>query len=130
MEDQIKILGNISIKPLLKAQKSLVDAVRQASSDLEKDGAIQRFEFTYELCWKTLKKILAHKGISAQSPRDVFRDAATQGIIDDPVVWFEFMRKRNLTVHTYDDECAQEIFASLPAFVRELEKVVNLIKQM
>ncbi len=127
MEKDIVILGQLIITPLLKAQKTFEQALKEASSDLERDGAIQRFEYTYELVWKTLKRILVFKGIEVNNPRDVFREAALQGLIDDPMVWFTFLKQRNLTVHTYNQDCADEIFAYLPLFKEELCKVVNMI---
>lgn len=100
MNEEVLILGKIIITPLLKAQKTLESALEEAESNLERDGAIQRFEYTYELIWKVLKKILSFKDVNVNSPRDVFREAAKQGIIEDPKIWFEFIKKRNLTVYT------------------------------
>ncbi|MFH1644774.1 MAG: nucleotidyltransferase substrate binding protein [bacterium] len=130
MSEEIKIFGGIIITPLLKAQKIFNSALQEVENDLERDGAIQRFEYTYELIWKNLKKILSFKGIIANSPRDVFREAAKQDLIDDPEIWFEFIKKRNLTVHTYNQDDAEEIFESLPRFKEELSKVIEKIKKL
>ncbi len=130
MSEEVIILGKIIITPLLKAQKTLEEALKEAESDLERDGAIQRFEYTYELIWKVLKKILSFKGVDVNSPRDVFRESAKQGIIEDPKIWFEFVKKRNLTVHTYNEDDAEEIFECLPCFRDELSKVVEKIKKL
>lgn len=130
MSEEVIILGKIIITPLLKAQKTLEEALIEAKSDLERDGAIQRFEYTYELIWKVLKKILSFKGIDVNSPRDVFREAAKQDIIEDPKIWFEFIKKRNLTVHTYNEDDAEEIFGCLPSFRDELAKVIEKIKKL
>lgn len=130
MNDQVIILDKIIITPLLRAQKTLESALQEAESDLERDGAIQRFEYTYELIWKILKKILSFKGVNVNSPRDVFREAAKQGLIEDPKIWFEFIKKRNLTVHTYNEDDAEEIFECLPKFRDELSKVIEKIKKL
>lgn len=100
MEKDVIILGNLVITPLIKAQKTFEQALKQANSELERDGAIQRFGYTYELVWKTLKRILSFKGVDVNSPRDVFREAAKQKLIDDPMIWFTFIKQRNLTTHT------------------------------
>ncbi len=127
MKEEVVILGSLDITSLLKAQRALQEALKIANSELERDGAIQRFEFTYELIWKTLKRILSFKGVNVNSPRDVFREAAKQGFVDDPKVWFEFIKKRNLTTHIYDQEIAEEIFECLPQFEKELAKVIERI---
>jgi nucleotidyltransferase substrate binding protein (TIGR01987 family) len=127
MENDVIICENINITTLIKATKSFKEGIKGAHSELERDGVIQRFEFTYELVWKTLKKILKFKGLDVNSPRDVFREAAKFYFIDDPLVWFEFIKKRNLTVHTYNSDCADEIFESLSKFEVELDKLIKKI---
>ena len=128
MKEDIMILGSINIAPLIKASMRFSKGMLSVDNELERDGAIQRFEFVFELIWKTLKKILAFKGVDVNSPRDVFRESAKQGFIEDPLVWFEFIKKRNLTVHTYNEEFAEEVFENLPEFQEELSKVLEKIK--
>ena len=123
-------MGGIDIASLLKAYKSFESALKQINSELERDGAIQRFEFTFELAWKTLKRILAFKGLDINNPRDVFREAAKQRLIDNIEGWFEFIKKRNLTVHTYNEEYAIEIFESLPKFKTEVQKLIETITKL
>jgi len=131
MKEDITILnGKIIISPLLKAQTTFDMAVNKAKTKLEQDGAIQRFEYTYELLWKTLKKILAFKGININNPRDVFRESAKEKFIEDPKFWFEVIKKRNLTTHIYNEKFAEEIFEFLPKFQVELSKVINIIKRL
>lgn len=130
MDDEVIILGELNITPLLRAQKTFEEALKTAHSDLERDGAIQRFEYTYELAWKTLKRILHFKGIDVNNPRDIFREAARQKLIDDPKIWFTFIKQRNLTSHTYNQDCAEEIFDNLPKFEKELAKIIETIKRL
>lgn len=122
------ILGEINIAPLLNAHAALKNGLLMAKSDLEKDGVIQRFEFTYELSWKTLKRVLVFKGIQVNNPRDIFRESAKQGLISDPLVWFEFIRKRNLMSHVYSQVVAQEIFTSLPLFEQEVSQLIHILE--
>lgn len=128
MEKEFIILKNIDIAPLMSAHQALAKGLAEAHSDLEKDGVIQRFKFTYELSWKMLKKVLAFKGLEVSNPRDVFREAARQKLIDDPAVWFDFIRKRNLTSHVYNRDCAQDIFESLALFEQEVDKLIGILK--
>jgi len=130
MADTKIILGEINITHLLNAHEALKNGLIHAKTELEQDGVIQRFEFTYELVWKTIKRILAFKGIIINNPRDVFREAAKQKLINDPKVWFEFIRKRNLTSHIYNRSCAQEIFESLPLFEREVSQLIKTLNTL
>ena len=132
MKEEIIILENINITPLIKATKQFKKGLDRVDieNELERDGVIQRFEFTFELVWKTLKKILAFKGVDVNSPRDAFREAAKQQLIEDPLIWFEFIKKRNLTTHMYNQNYADEIFQSLPLFKTELDKVIENIKRL
>ena len=73
-------------------------------SVLEKEGLIQRFEYTFELAWKTLKDYLESQELSVSFPRDVIKTAFQYGIIEDGEVWMDMLEKRNLLAHTYDEE--------------------------
>lgn len=122
------ILNTINIEPLLKAQAFLIMGIKDAKSELEKAGAIQAFEFCYELAWKLMKRILSHQGSETASPRETFRSAAQNKLIDDPEIWFEFINKRNLTVHIYNHDIAKIIFDFLPIFATELDRFIKHIQ--
>lgn len=128
--NQTIILGTLDITPLLNASAMLDEALKQAQSKLEQAGAIQHFEFCYELAWKTMRRILLQKGLEANSPRDVFRLAAQNNLIKNPEPWFETIRRRNLTTHTYDREIAEAIFTWLPVFQSELKTFIETIKKL
>jgi nucleotidyltransferase substrate binding protein (TIGR01987 family) len=124
------ILGEIDITSLLKAFDAFTSGLSSVKTELERDGVIKRFEFTYELVWKTLKRVLKHKGLDIANPRDVFRAAAKEGFVSNVEVWFEFLKNRNLTVHTYNSDCAEEIFDSFPAFKNEIEFIIDNLKKL
>ena len=73
-------------------------------SMLEKEGVIQRFEYTYELAWKTLKDYHEASGviITPVTPRQVIKEAFAAKIITDGQVWINMLDNRNLLSHTYD----------------------------
>jgi len=124
------ILDGIVITPLRKAKNFLGDSLNVAKSPLEIAGCIQAFEFCYELTWKILKKVLYQKGIQVNSPREVFRSAYAEKFITDIDIWFSFVEQRNLTVHVYNEDIANEIFASLPKFYDELTKLFDKLKEL
>jgi nucleotidyltransferase substrate binding protein (TIGR01987 family) len=73
-------------------------------NQLEKEGVVQRFEYTLELAWKTIKDYLEASGVvlSAVTPRQVVKDACAARIIDDGQAWIDMLDHRNLLSHTYD----------------------------
>lgn len=94
-----------------KALTSLQKAVTKDSlSELELAGAIQNFEFCYEICWKTLKKKAESEGRSVGSPKKAFQYALESGFISDESTWLAMINDRNQTTHTYDQATAEEIF--------------------
>lgn len=130
MQEEKIILGKLIITPLLLARASFEDALKRVTDDLDRDGAIQRFEFCLELAWKTMKRILNFKGSNVSFPKDVFREAARANLIDKPDLWFEFIEKRNKTSHIYNELVANEVFAVLPRFSMELTKFIEHIEKL
>ena len=124
------IEGGIDISPLLLAFEQFHEALPVAKSDLEKAGTIQYFEFTYELAWKTLKRVLKNRGKDLNSPKPIFREAALEGLIESPELWFEFLEDRNETVHTYNKTVANNIFKDLHLFDKEMLKLVEVLKSL
>lgn len=73
-------------------------------SQLEKEGIIQRFEYTFELAWKTLKDKMQHDGVVLEqiSPKAVVRQAFSAKYLDTPEIWLKMIGDRNLMSHTYN----------------------------
>lgn len=97
-----------------------------------RDACIQRFEFTYELSWKMIKRRLERdlpspESLDGMNFRTLMRVAAEQGIIHNPTNWFVYREKRNITSHTYNAEKAAEVFALLPEFATEAHQVVDVL---
>ena len=74
----------------------------QNPSNLEKEGTIQRFEFTHELAWNVMKDFLSEEGIqNIIGSKSATREAFNKGIINDGEGWMAMIKSRNQTVHTY-----------------------------
>lgn len=75
-----------------------------ALNPLEKEGVIQRFEYCFELAWKTVKDYLEASGFvfAMVTPRQVLKDAFAAKIIEDGQVWIDMLDHRNLLSHTYN----------------------------
>ncbi len=100
-------------------------------SALEKEGVIQRFEYTHELAWNTLKDFLSYQGVSSTifDSRDATREAFAAVLIKEGEKWMEMIKSRNLTSHTYNEDTANDIFVKivsdfLPCFL-ELKQVLE-----
>jgi len=102
-----------------KAWDTLNEVLKEDFSSVVRDAAIQRFEYTFETTWKVLKVYLKEReGIIANSPKSVFREALSVGILDanHTELALEMTDDRNLTSHTYLEQVAQQIFEKLPAY--------------
>ena len=120
----------IDLSKIIKAQAVFERFRQDMKDDRDQAGAVQAFEFCYELAWKIMKRFLAARGQETGSPKDTFRASAIEKIIDDPEVWFGFQKKRNLTVHTYEHENLEEIVAIFDQFSDELDKLIERLKGM
>ena len=117
-----------SVDKLLKAKQVFERFRTNMIDDRDQAGAVLAFGYCYEIVWKMMQKILKLRGLEAGSPRDTFRKAVLEKLIDDPETWFEFQRKRNITVHTYQQENLDAIVAIFDDFSRELENLIQNIK--
>lgn len=94
-------------------------------SRVERDAAIQRFEYTVEATWKAAQLRLAHDyGVESASPKPVIRNCAQNGVLceDDARLAMDMIDDRNLTAHTYNEALAIAIFSRLPAHARLLRR--------
>ena len=96
-----------------KAYFSLNESIEAYEKEPEnlfiRDSIIQRYEYTIELAWKTLKNYLEEEGfMDVSSPKKVIRQALKEGYITDPI-WLTALDDRNKTTHAYNEEMAQEI---------------------
>ena len=119
----------IKLSDLNSALDRLKEGVKEVTNDLDRDGVIQRFEFTFELVWKTIQEYAKYKGLEAVSPRDSFRVASDLGIIENPEIWFDFLKDRNESTHLYNENQAQLIFSHIPSFITEVEKLLSNISR-
>jgi len=101
-----------------KALTSLKAAVELAAerdlTDLEKQGMIQCFEFTFELAWNVIKDYLEEQGITGIiGSKNAVRYAFNKDIIEDGEVWMDMINDRNVASHVYDEETAQDLYTAI-----------------
>jgi len=88
---------------------------KSADDDLYRDGIPQRFEFTFDLSWKTIKDYMEYQGIIPKigSPREIIQLGFKQGIISDGEAWIQMMLSRNALSHLYDEKTSREIYGKI-----------------
>lgn len=97
-------------KALLQLKKFFV---KVELNDLEEQGLIKAFEYTYELAWNTIKDFYEEQGeVAIQGSKDAIRLAFRRGLVVDGEAWMEMIENRKLTVHTYNEATAA-VIASL-----------------
>ena len=118
-----------------KAVLLLRDALKNgpdALNDLEKEGTAQRFEYTVELAWKTLKDYLEHSGVQLApvTPKSVIKAAFAARLIADGQLWIDILEKRNLLSHTYDESLLGEaLFEIHTRFLPAIEQLQKFLQE-
>lgn len=123
----------LDLSPLRRSLTALRKVTRMDLTDeVVRDAAIKRFEFTYEIAWKMMKRHLEWAGqsqLTATPRRELFRMAARFSLIEDPARWFNYHEGRNLTSHTYDEDNARKVVALLKDFVKDTAKLLSALKE-
>ena len=111
---------------LAKATERLKEALKERETEITIDGTLHRFEFTFELAWKTMKDLMEYNGIieTTGSPREVLRTAFQNGLIEDGETWINMMLARNSLSHLYDEETSRKIYKDIK------EKYIVLIEKL
>jgi nucleotidyltransferase substrate binding protein (TIGR01987 family) len=126
----------LDLSSLRRALESLAKAVRRseaAPQDEElRDAVIKRFEYSYELCWKMLKRQLESESpspaeVDQLSFRGLIREGAERGLVADPEKWMEYRHQRNLTAHIYHPAKAVAVYQTALLFYRD---ALDLLKAL
>ncbi len=86
-----------------------MDFKEDGFEDIYLDIIVKRFEFTYEMAWKSLRRYLSFLGIELRNPREIFKEAYSQDIIKKEDVWLDMIEQRNLSSHIYDENEISEM---------------------
>lgn len=128
-------------KAILSLERALrVSALKDADTEIDPDemelimaGVIQHFEFTYELCWKFMKRWLEEQvspNVADGVPRiELFRIAAENLLIEDVQQWMNFHRARNQTSHIYDQDVSEKVYETAKAFLPYAKQFLSSLEQ-
>lgn len=113
-------------KEFSKALERLKEALQEDETEIVVDGVLHRFEFTFELAWKTMKDYLEYDGVINKigSPREIIKESFKYGLIEDGEEWIKMMLARNSLSHLYDQETSREIYSDIK------EEYVNLLENL
>lgn len=128
----------LDFRSLQLATASLAEALNESklrpADNFVRDAAIQRFEYTYELCVKSLRRQLEAMSdspdeVDALGYRDMIRVGVERGLIAAEADWFSYrevrQHRRNITAHVYDPAKAAQVFAQLSMFLRDAQALYS-----
>lgn len=122
-------MHSISTAQLKKALSALERALTQPKNEFTRGAAIQSFEYSFELSWKLLKRYFEfNQGLKELAVKDLFREAAKQGLIADPLRWFEYQKSRNLTSHTYNEDTADIVYEEAKRFLEDAKALLASVE--
>src|SRR5438094_859241 len=112
------------------AVQRLQEVVVMPKNQIVRDSAILRFEIALDLSWKVLKNYLEDvHGILCVSPKGCYREAFKVGVLERGDKWLTLVDLRNLTMHTYNEQIAEDIYREIPSalelFQALLKKVIS-----
>jgi nucleotidyltransferase substrate binding protein (TIGR01987 family) len=97
--------------------------------DIVMDAVIQRFEFTFETAWKSVKLAAKAVGYDCKSPKGCLKLAYRMGWIKDEERWLELLEARNLTSHTYDQETAMDVYETIKDDCEVFDSLLKELKK-
>jgi nucleotidyltransferase substrate binding protein (TIGR01987 family) len=133
----------LDFSPFDSAIQQLEKALKYSTSELAKNpdlfeqfrnSTVQCFEFTYELAWKNLQRKLEQTHpdpqiVDKMDFKDLIRECAQRGYIQNPELWFEFRRLRNISSHAYDKAKADQVYLKAQDLVNEAKFTLSAISK-
>ena len=115
-----------------KALRSLHAILKSRKSVVTRDAAIQRFEYTFEAVWKTVKVyLLVRQGLDLASPKSVLRAAGSSGLLNEVQTRraLAMTDDRNRTSHTYNEQVSVEIYKRIPKYAELMEGLLSAMER-
>jgi nucleotidyltransferase substrate binding protein (TIGR01987 family) len=128
-----------SFEKALAAFETALNAYHKSSfpdgsieKEVMRDSVIQRFEFTIELSWKSLKRYLEQYGLEKVDDlnnRDLFRIGFEQGLLLDAAPWMEYLKCRNLSSHTYNVATAERVYETANKCLKDAQYLLKKLQE-
>lgn len=118
------------MKQLTDAVARLQEALAKPKDEYMRDSCIQRFEFTFDLSWKTVKAYLEETlNVRCASPTACFREAYSQGLVEYEDRWISMAQDHNQTAHMYKESLAEEVYRRLPAYLKLFQELLGKLQR-
>ena len=117
---------------LINATNRLKEALNEEENEIMIDAVLHRYEFTFELAWKTLKDYLEYLGITVNtgSPREVIKESFAHELISDGEIWIKMMLARNSLSHLYDEETSRQVYNEIKnEYINQIEKLIETLEK-
>ena len=121
-------------RALKSLERGIARSATAPADDELRDAVIQRFEYSYELTWKMLKRHLElvvpdPESVDHWSFKELMREAAERGLIPSVEPWLEYRYQRNLTSHAYDEEKARIVYKSAVNFLKDSSALMEEVSR-
>jgi nucleotidyltransferase substrate binding protein (TIGR01987 family) len=131
----VKLDATALVNVVRRLREGLARCEREPADEQLRDGLIQRFEFTYELSHKMLRRYLRETAATPDEVEqlpfaDLIRSGSAQGLLRrDWLAWRRFREMRGRTSHVYDVNAAMAVVAAIPEFLKEAEYLSNELRR-
>jgi len=119
---------------LASLEKAMIRSKTVPDDEEVRDAVIQRFEYTYELSWKMLKRQLEQElatpsDVDAMSFKELMREGAERGFIGEVESWLIYRQQRNITSHVYDKKKALSVYGAAFDFFEDAKKLLAALER-
>jgi nucleotidyltransferase substrate binding protein (TIGR01987 family) len=121
-------------RALASLERAIIRSTSAPNDEEVRDAVIQRFEYSYELSWKMLKRHLEQVvpdpgAIDQWSFQELMREAAERGLIPAVAPWIEYRHQRNMTAHVYDESHAKRVYESARSFIANAKALLAEVER-
>jgi nucleotidyltransferase substrate binding protein (TIGR01987 family) len=121
-------------RALASLERAITRSTAAPKDEEVRDAVIQRFEYSYELSWKMLKRHLEHVvpdpgAVDQWSFQELIREAAERGLIAAVEPWIEYRYQRNMTARVYDEAQARRVYASAQSFIIDAKALLAEVER-
>ena len=124
------MLNKLILEDFKKSIKRLEEVLKLKKTKITRDSAIKRFEICFDLSWKAIKNYARYQRVECNSPRECIKTAFQLKLIDYDENWLKIVDDRNLTVHIYREQYADQVYSRLKDHLKLFQKLYFKMKKL